>query len=88
MTAWRSLLLWLSSLAADADAVAEERVRCEAAVMASYASFAVADAAPVPPVPLKPCACGGTRIIKPDGSIPQPCRCGDNCVCKPTPGVK
>lgn len=85
MTAWRSLLLWLSTLAADPVVVSEEKARCEAAVMAAYAAYAEAEVtpAPVPPSPAKKCACGGTKVIKPDGTIPQPCFCGENCACKP-----
>lgn len=86
MTAWRSLMLWLASLAADPVEVPAEKARCEAAVMAAYAAYAPADdpaPTPAPPAPPKKCACNGTKIIKPDGSIPQPCFCGENCACKP-----
>lgn len=89
MTAWRSFLMWLASLATDPVEVPAEKARCEAAVMAAYAAYAV-DEAPAPkppPTPEKKCQCEGTKVIKPDGSIPQPCRCGDNCVCK-KPGAK
>lgn len=88
MTLWRSLVVWVASLAADPVAVAEEDQRCHAAVAAAYASM-VTDAErppapPVPPVPpAKKCSCNGTKVIKPDGSIPQPCFCGENCKCKP-----
>ena len=85
MTAWHSLLLWLSTLATDPVAVSEEKSRCEAAVMAAYATYSeeTSSPLPVPTPPAKKCTCNGTKVIKPDGSIPQPCFCADNCKCKP-----
>lgn len=86
MTLWRTIVLWVSTLAADPVVVAEEDQRCQAAVVAAYASMA-RDESPAPsppaPPPPKPCPCKGTKVIKPDGAIPQPCFCGDNCKCKP-----
>jgi hypothetical protein len=88
MSLWRSIVVWFASFAADPVTVAEEDYRCQAAVAAAYASMAtdgenVPPSPPQPPAPVKKCSCNGTKIIKPDGTIPQPCFCGENCKCKP-----
>lgn len=85
MTLWRSLVLWFGSLAADPVVVAEEDQRCRAAVAAAYASMARDAEPPAPSPPAPPaakCRCNGTKVIKHDGTIPQPCPCGDNCKCQ------
>jgi len=80
MTIWRSILTWLAALSADPVAVPAERARCEAAVMAAYASYAPDDVRPPAPTPAKACpckgACKGTGQWKPDGSIVARCEPG------------
>ena len=85
MTVWRSLVAWLAAMSFDPATADKEPPRSAAAVAAAYASFR--PDTPVPPAPVPPpavkCQCNGAKVIKHDGSIPQPCPCGDKCVCKP-----
>lgn len=85
MTAWRSFLLWLASLAADPVTIDTEGPRSAAAVAAAYAAMRPED--PAPPAPPRPaeCPCGGKcqgGRYQPDGNIWQPCAEGCRS-CKP-----
>ena len=79
MNAWRTLLAWLASMAADPVTVDAEQPKAYAAVAAAYAGFAPDDAPqpePAPPAPPKPPAPRPTRE-------PAACPCGSAGKCSP-----
>lgn len=81
---WKSLLVWLTWLASDPQAIDREAPRASGAVSVAYAATAV-EKEPAPPTPPRPgCChdCGGKGVIVHGDGHRTPCPCPPSCQCK------